>query len=323
MQIQPKFSVITSFLGKTKDRFCEYQQDRNLEDRLKIIAGIKNVSGIEIVYPYETPDPPELNTLLKKYNLEVSAVNCNIKADKEFLSGAICSINKNTRKKAIAFIKNAKDYALSIGADKVHCAPLNDGFDYLFQENYPLAWKYLVDSFSEVCEYKPEVNLFIEYKASEPRVNCFIDSSAKALLLCKNIGTSNIGITLDFGHALQRGENPANELCLIAENGIPFYIHINDNNSKWDWDLITASYNFLNYVEFIFWLQEYGYKDYLSSDTAPARLDAKKVFEANVNITSKIWDLVEKLNRKKIKNYMNEGNYIKILKIIEKDIYRL
>ncbi len=323
MQNKPKFAVITSFLGKTKDRFCEYQKDIQLADKFEILSEIEDISGIEIVYPYETPEVDELNKLLKKYNLKVSAINCNLKAEKEFLSGAFCSTDKNTRNKAIMLVKNAKDYAADIGADKVHCAPLNDGFDYLFQENYPLAWGYMVEACMEVCEYRPDIKFFIEYKASEPRVNCFIDSAAKALLLCKNIGTSNIGITLDFGHALQRGENPANELCLIAENGIPFYIHINDNNSKWDWDLITASYNFLNYAEFIFWLQEYDYEDFLSFDTSPARLDVKDTFNSNVRITSKIWSLVERLDKKKMKSYMSQGNYSKILKIIEEDIYGL
>ncbi|MHB1347154.1 MAG: sugar phosphate isomerase/epimerase family protein [Candidatus Humimicrobiaceae bacterium] len=319
----PKFSVITSFLGKTNDRFCSYQKDRTIQEKLKIAGQLEGVSAIEIVYPYETPDPKILNVLCSENNLEISAINCNIKADKSFLSGALCSVNKTVRRKAIDLIKSAKDYAALAGSNKVHVAPLNDGFDYLFQENYPAAWKYLLEAFAEVCEYKPEISLFIEYKASEPRVQCFIDSAAKALLICKEIGRPNIGITLDFGHALQHGENPANELCTIAENGVPYYIHINDNNGKWDWDLITASSNYLNYVEFIFWLKEYGYDDFLSSDTSPARLNAIKVFEANVMITSKIWSMIDNLDRKSIKKYMSSGSYEKTLNIIIKDIYRL
>ena len=319
---KPKFAIITHFLSKTKDRFCTYQEEKTLEEKFKLIAEIKNITGIEIVYPYETPKSDELNILLKKNNLSVSAINCNIKADPQFISGSLCAHKKNVREKAIDMMKGAKDYAISVGSNKVHCAPLNDGFDYLFQENYPLAWKYLIEALSEVCEYKPEIKLFIEYKVSEPRVKCFVDSAAKALLLCKEIDRPNIGITLDFGHALQRGENPSNELCIIAESGVPFYIHINDNNGKWDWDLITASYNYLNYVEFIFWLKEYKYNDFLSSDTSPMRLNVIDTFSANIHITSKIWELLDNIDKKQLKDNMNSGDYGKTLKIIEKNIYK-
>jgi xylose isomerase len=240
-----------------------------------------------------------------------------------FFSGAISSNNKKVREKAIEFIKGAKDYASAVGADKVHCAPLNDGFEYIFQENYSLAWKNIIESVSEICDYRPEIDLVLEYKDSEPRANCFIDSAAKALLLCNKVGRSNIGITLDFGHALQRGENPANELSIIADSGVPFYIHINDNNRKWDWDMIPASHNFLQYVEFIFWLREYKYSDFLAADVAPCRLDIRKTFETTVRITSKIWDLAENLAKKEIKKLISSGDYFKVSQLIESDIYKL
>lgn len=323
MTNKAKFAVITAFLGKTKDRFCEYQEDRTIEEKLKLVSEIKGVSGIEIVYPYETPEPEILNDYLQRYKLSVAAVNCNIKADPLFSAGAITSVDKKIRKKSVEFLKGAKDYAYSVSADKVHVAPLNDGFDYLFQQNYSFAWKYLIEAFKEICDYLPEINLVIEYKESEPRVNCFIDSAAKALLICDKVGRENIGITLDFGHSLQCGENPANELCIIAESGLPYYIHINDNNKKWDWDLFAGSHNFLSYVEFIFWLKEYKYNDFLSSDTAPCRLDIKKTFKTNVRVTSKIWEMLEDKNREKMKKLMDSGDYFKTWKLIEKDIFKL
>jgi xylose isomerase len=321
--VEPRYAIITSFLGKTRDRFSEYHEDRTIAEKLDLLSKIKGVSGIEIVYPYETPSPEELLLLLKKYNLEVAAINCNIKRESDFLSGSICSTNRATRKKAVDFIKGAKDYACSVKSDKVHCAPLNDGYDYIFQTDYTIAWKHLVEAFLEVSEYKPEIDLVIEYKESEPRAHCFVDSAAKALLLCREIGRTNVGVTIDFGHSLQRGETPAEELCLIAESGFPFYVHINDNNRKWDWDMITATHNFLGYVEFLFWLKQYDYKGFLSSDTAPCRLDISQTFEANIRITSKIWSLLENLNRSDFRKLIASGDYIKVLRKIEEDIYKL
>lgn len=321
--MKPNFGIITSFLGKTRDRFSEYHEEKTIEEKIKLVSKINGISGIEIVYPYETPEADLLNDILRRQNLSVAAINCNIKAERDFISGSISSSNKKIRRKALEFLKGAKDYAQSVGANKVHCAPLNDGFDYIFQENYSLSWKNTIEVLNEVCIYKPEINLFIEYKESEPRAHCFIDSAAKALILCDRVGKPNIGITLDFGHSIQRGENPANELCIIADSGIPFYIHINDNNGKWDWDLFVTSHNFLKYVEFIFWLKEYKYNDFLTSDTSPNRLDIVETFKTNVRVTTKIWNMVEELNRKKIKSLIDSGDYFKVWKLIENNIYKL
>ena len=54
-----KQSIITAFLGKTQDRFSEYQESTELRQRLEMVKRIDGVSGIEIVFPYETGDPEE------------------------------------------------------------------------------------------------------------------------------------------------------------------------------------------------------------------------------------------------------------------------
>ena len=39
--------------------------------------------------------------------------------------------------------------AAGIGADKVTCCPLGDGYEFSFQYDYARTWKYLVDTFGE------------------------------------------------------------------------------------------------------------------------------------------------------------------------------
>ena len=55
-----KLAVITGFLGKTKDRFHEYNKELDLDSKFKLLAGIPGYSGVEVVYPYETPSPAEI-----------------------------------------------------------------------------------------------------------------------------------------------------------------------------------------------------------------------------------------------------------------------
>ena len=110
---------------------------------------IEGYSGVEIVYPYEVSDAAETKNALQNHNLSVAAVNVNVKAEPEFRNGGLTSCEKSIREKAVQFIKNAKDFAADVGADKVTCCPLGDGYEFAFQYDYAAAWKHLVEKFGE------------------------------------------------------------------------------------------------------------------------------------------------------------------------------
>ena len=42
--------------------------------------------------------------------------------------------------------------------------------------------------------------------------------------------------------------NPAEELVLLAESGQPYYVHINDNDGRWDWDYFCGTKHLLEYA---------------------------------------------------------------------------
>lgn len=177
--------------------------------------------------------------------------------------------------------------------------------------------------FGEAGSYLPEIPLFIEYKPSESRGRYFIDTAAKALCLLHDIGIQEMGVTIDFGHSTYGGENPAEAVSLVAESPYPMYIHINDNDGRWDWDFFVGSRNFLSYIEFLYYLQEYGRDDYLTSDTSPNRLDIKRTFETNARITNKLWDLLQSLDKGAIKRMMQRDDYLDTWRFIEEKIYKL
>ena len=51
-----KQGVIIGFLGKTQDRFSEYQAPVGVKEKLEIVKQIEGFDGVEIVFPYETGD---------------------------------------------------------------------------------------------------------------------------------------------------------------------------------------------------------------------------------------------------------------------------
>ena len=318
-----KMGIITGFLGKTKDRFHEYNIPKSLEEKFQLMTEIEGYDGVEIVYPYEVADAQSVKALLGKYRLNVAAVNVNVKAEPEFRNGGLTSGSKEVRAKAVRFIKEAKDFAAGVGADKVTCCPLGDGYEFSFQYDYARAWKYLVETFGEAGSHRPEIPLYIEYKPSETRGRCFVDSAAKTLCLLNDIGNRNLGVTLDFGHSVYGSEHPPEALALLAQSPYPYYIHINDNDGKWDWDYFCGTKHFLEYVEFLYYLKRYDYGDYITSDTSPTRWDVKRTFEANSRITNRIWNLLDGIDGNTFANLINGEDYLATWEFIEKHIFSL
>lgn len=320
---QPKCALITAFVGKTKDRFHEYNEDKTLEQRLEMVSRMSGMTGVECIFPYETGAAATFKALLKKYKLKPAAVNVNVKAEPEFKAGGLTSLNAATRQRAVQFIKDSKDFAAAVGADKVTCCPLGDGYEFAFQCDYAQMWKYLADTLGEAADYRREIPLFLEYKPSETRGQCFLDTSAKTLCLLHDIGVKEMGITLDYGHSKYGQENPAEVVSLLAHSDYPFYVHINDNNAKWDWDYMVASHNFLHYVEFLYYLQEVGYNDFLTSDASPTRWDIVGFFDANTRMTQKIWTMLNTLDRREFRSLVRGGDFLKTWKFIEANIFKL
>jgi xylose isomerase len=318
-----KYAVISSFLGRTKDRFHEYNESIDLEQKFKMAAQIPDMKGLECVYPYEVNSPEEVKRLMKKYSLDIAAVNVNVKAEPEFRNGGLTSPVKAVRDKAVRFIKEAKDFAAAIGADRVTCCPLGDGYEFNFQTDYSKNWKYLLETFGEAAAYRPEITLFIEYKPSETRGTCFLANASKTILLIKQIGLPGLGVTLDFGHSMYGGTNPAEELSVIHDSGIPYYIHINDNDAKWDWDYFAGSKHIIAYAEFLYYLRVYGYDYYLTSDTSPTRWDILKTFETNNRLTARILKALDGMIADGFGKLIEAGDYMNTWKFIEERLFGL
>lgn len=323
MEYPAKCSLITGFVSKTKDRFHEYNDPKTPEERLAFVSDMQGITGVEMVYPYEVNDAAALLKLLSRYNLHLSAVNVNVKAEPEFKNGGLTALQAPVRAKAVQFIKDAKDFAQQAGADKVTCCPLGDGYEFSFQCDYGQMWSYLVETIGEAADYKRDIPLFIEYKPSETRGRCFVDTAAKTMKLLHDIQVAEMGVTLDFGHSMYGQENPAEVVSMVAESPYGLYVHINDNDAKWDWDFPVGTKHFLDYVEFLYYLQKYDYRDFLTSDTSPTRWDIKGVFEMNARLTNKLWLLLQRIDTKTFQKLIAGGDYIETWKFIEKEIFSL
>lgn len=310
-------AIICPFFGRLRDRFCEYGQDLTVLEKLERIALVPGARGVEIVYPHELGELGAVKEALSRLSLEVAAVNVNVKSDPPFVRGALASPDPAVRRLAVDYIKAAKRAAMELGAGRVTCCPLSDGYDYPFQADYGAAWRRLVDCVAEAAEFLPEVTLFLEYKPFETRVHGLLSSAAKTVLLCQAAGGRNLGVTVDTGHSSFGGEPPADSLMQVASAGLPFYVHTNDNNGRLDWDLLAGACNVWEYLEFLFYLKELGYDGWITSDVAPFRDDPHEIFALNVRFTERLWNWLDEIDRRWIRERLQRDDFLSIRRMME------
>ena len=308
-----KYSVITGFMGKVKDRFIDYQPVREMEEMVEMASRIKGCSGLEVVYPQNFTDPVKVKTLLDRYGLSVSTVNLNIKSDDKFRYGSFSSPDARVRKEAAEMLKISMDAAAVLGCNMVTTAPLSDGFDYPFELDYIRAFEDAADAIREAAGHRADVKVSLEYKLSEPRVHCLLSNAGKTASFCEKVNMPNVGVTLDTGHALQCAESPADSLAFLHSVGRLFYIHINDNYRNWDWDLVPATINLWEFIEFALYMNRVNYGGWITADVFPQRHDPIAIMEKTFEWMDGVFALAEKLDEKKLADMQNSNRSMDIL----------
>jgi xylose isomerase len=119
---------------------------------------------------------------------------------------------------------------------------------------------------------------------------------------------------MDFGHSILAGERPAQALALLKRTGHLFYVHLNDNDRNWDWDMLPGAFNLVETVEFFYYLKEVGYTDdWYAYDVMSKEVDTAENFGAAVKITRKIEAMAEKIDRDTMKEIMKRRNPVAAL----------
>ncbi|MEW5870840.1 MAG: sugar phosphate isomerase/epimerase family protein [Chloroflexota bacterium] len=312
-----KYSVILGFLGKLNDRFSTYGEDRDIAGKFEVAAQIEGLQGLELVYPFDFADLALTRRLLAEHNLQVSTVNVNIKAEAKFHHGALTSKDPGIRREAVEYMQRGMDIAAEVGCNMITMCPLADGYDYSFEIEHMVAWRWFIDGVGQAAAYRPEVRLSLEYKQSEPRHKVILPNAGTSLAACLQVGLPNVGVTMDMGHALYAGESTAQAAALLAQAGKLYLVHVNDNYRNWDWDMIPGSVNPWDMVEMLLYLDDYGYVSWLTSDVAPFRLDAAKTFSATYR--SLLWAeaLIDKVGRQELKQIVRQGDPIDALQALQ------
>jgi xylose isomerase len=112
--MERKYSIITGFMGKVKDRFIDYHPAREMEEMVAMASKVKGCSGLEVVYPQNFVDPVKTKKLLDDYNLGVSTVNLNIKGEEIWRFGTFSSPDPKVRKEAVKYKEGSNWESLGV-----------------------------------------------------------------------------------------------------------------------------------------------------------------------------------------------------------------
>ena len=199
--------------------------------------------------------------------------------------------------------------------------PGQDGFDYPFQVDYDECWRRLIDGVGEVASHCPDARIAIEYKPKEPRANCFVRNAGMLLYLLKTIDLPNVGATVDFGHSLVAGENPAEAAVLLAREGKLFQVHLNDNYRDWDHDLIVGSVNLIETIEFLYWIVKSGYDGWYLMDVFPYRENGLAAIRQCVSNTEKLLDIAGRMPREELAKALAQMDAVSSVKMLWETLF--
>jgi len=303
-----KHAIMVSLLGRQADRFHEYQENRELGERLEMIGRIPGADGIEIVYPGEFAQPEKTVQMVRDAGLAVSAVNLNVKSARQWKTGSFTSPKPELRLAAVRDLKTAMDLAAELEAWMVTCCPLIDGHNYSFEVDYLKQWRWLEEGIVEAAAHRRDVRISLEYKLNEARNFVILGDMGRALYLCERLKQPNVGVTMDIGHSLVAKETPAEALCLAAQAGRLFYVHFNDNGREWDWDMLPGAVNLWDLVESLFYLDRLDWSGWLAYDVLSRSGGALETMQSILQVMNAAQVLLDKIGRHTLQEMIDAGN---------------
>lgn len=304
-----KLAIITAFLGGLRNRYMVYQDDVSLSEKFERASHIDGVDGLELCYPADFSDPDMLNGLLDRYGFGVSGINFRSRRSGKWWRGSFISEHTHERQEVVEDFKRAVDFAAELGCNRVSTCPLNEGADTPFEIDYIRAYDYALETFSAVCTHNRDVKICIEYKKSDPMARCLLGTAGETAAFAMLTGADNLGATFDIGHALIAEERPAQSAVLLAKANRLFYVHLNDNDGRWDWDMVPGAFHLWEFVELFYTLRKLGYdNDWYAFDIFSKELDTVENLSAGMCLTRKLESITDRIDIDKMEALMSERN---------------
>ncbi len=295
---QPEFGAGLWNFATYKDRYAVdgYGDARSTLDQLALAAATDDIRWVDITYPFSPGVTlADVKAGLATHNLSCIGITPEIYL-REHSRGAFTNPDPAKRASALKVMNEAADIVRDLGARYVKIWPGQDGFDYPFQVDYRELNRLAVDGMRELASTHPDLKFVIEYKPREPRTHMYWGSAAKTILGIQQMKVDNVGVLLDFGHALFGGEAPAESAQLLIDHGLLWGMDVNDNYRGWDDDMMVGSIHMVEIFEYFHVLKANGWEGVWNLDQFPFREDAVENAKLSIRFLKAVWRALDSLD---------------------------
>lgn len=318
-----KFSLCLSVFSNAADKFCRegYRDEPRLQEKISAASKLKGVKAVEVEQTDITQEYPakEVKRILKDYNLACSGVIANLARDRRFALGAFGSQHPKTRNAAIDEGRKAVDYARVLGTTEVTLNLYTDGFDYPFQVDYTVQWNTVISSIKTIAKYaSPDINVAIAYKPRDPRQSLTVGTVGKSLSLCQEIAMKNVGVSMNFNHAMMAGENPGDSIAFLSRANKLFKIYFSEGYGQSDDGMVPGTLHVWELMEALYYLKLFKHKGYVALDMFTNRVEPSHAAQIAIGNLSILWKKLERMDTGEIRRAQKTLDAVETQKIIRR-----
>ncbi len=290
---------INSFASAAAAYWPDQTDKPSLAQMVRRAATVEGLSELDLNYPdHIGQDAAQVGHLVRDCGLQVSGLAMRYYSNPGFKMGAFTNPDAAVRREAIELTKRGIDAARAMGAPMMTLWLGQDGWDYTFQCDYAALWDAEIAGIAEVAAHDPDCLISIEYKPNEPRAYSVLSDAATTLLAIDEVGLPNLGVTIDFAHALYADEQPAFAANLIQRRSRLLGLHLNDGYAKRDDGLMVGAVHEQATLELLRAVHRGGYDGAIYFDTFPdaSGLDPVAECTANIRTVRRMLDAVRRMD---------------------------
>jgi xylose isomerase len=289
---------INSFASAADVYWPRLQGKPSLQQMVARAATVPGLSELDLNFPdHAAENPVAVAAMVRDCGLQVSGLAMRYYTNPAFKRGAFTHPDPAVRRQAIDLTKRGIDAARAMGAPMMTLWLGQDGWDYAFQCDYARLWADEVSGIAEVAAHDPDCQISLEYKPNEPRAFCVLKDAATTLLAIDEVGAPNLGVTIDFAHALYADEQPAFAAAMVMRRSRLLGLHLNDGYAKRDDGLMVGSVHAQATLELLAEVKRGGFDGAIYFDTFPdaSGLDPVAECAANIRTVQRMLEAVDRM----------------------------
>ena len=305
------------------DRYATdgYGDPRSTLDQIALASEVGELTYVDLNFPF-TPgvSMDDVKAALAANNLKAIGITPDIYL-REHMKGAFTNPDPAKRASAMAIMDAAAEAVRQLDAKYVKIWPGQDGFDYACQCDYAELSRLAIEGMRDLANNHKDLDFVIEYKPREPRTHMFWSSAAKTILGIQRMGVDNVGVLLDFGHALFGGESPAESAQLLIDHGLMWGMDVNDNFRGWDDDLMVGSLHWIEVFEFFHVLKKNNWEGVWQLDQFPFREESVENAKLSIRFLKAVHRALQVLDEEALAAAQSRQDALGALRVVQNALF--